>query len=413
MNFQKTLAAGLMVYSACMGQSIQISGIVEDTTTGTGIPNAIVRLVQNGAIDTTDNTGAFSLVAQISGAADLRTGALAPVSPEISSQGAICFTLARQERVSIQTYSAEGRQIGVIDRTYQAGSHSVTLSPAPNCICLHRICIGGKIFVLVSLRGGNVSRPDQAAQQGSERQSLAKHAATLAVIKDTITVSLANYITKRIPVTQSVISGLQISLAKPPANSVADIDGNVYSTVVIGTQTWIVGDLKTTHYNDGTTIPNVTANTAWAALASAGYCWFNNDMTTKNPWGAMYNYYAVSTGKLAPTGWHVATVADLNTLVAFLGGTAVAGAAMREVGTAHWAQNTVGTNSSGLTLIACGRRQDNGTFDERPIAGGYLLYTAPGASSCNWFYLDGNNASVSGPGTISLIQGEAVLCVKD
>lgn len=87
---------------------------------------------------------------------------------------------------------------------------------------------------------------------------------------------------------------------------IKDGDGNVYTSVKIGTQTWLVENLKTTRYNDGTSIPLVTDNTAWSNLSAPGYCWYGNDeATNKDVYGALYNWYGVETGKLCPKGWHI------------------------------------------------------------------------------------------------------------
>ncbi len=86
---------------------------------------------------------------------------------------------------------------------------------------------------------------------------------------------------------------------------IKDIDGNEYQTVKIGSLTWMSENLKTTKYNDGTDIPLVTDDKKWQEYTPA-YCWYNNDETqNKNKYGALYNWYAVNTDKLCPTGWHV------------------------------------------------------------------------------------------------------------
>jgi len=102
------------------------------------------------------------------------------------------------------------------------------------------------------------------------------------------------------------------------SGTVTDINGNVYHTVTIGTQTWMAENLKTTNYNDGTSIPNVTYGTAWSILTTPGYCFYNNDAAKKTTYGALYNWYTVNTGKLAPTGWHVPTDAEWTTLENYL-----------------------------------------------------------------------------------------------
>lgn len=148
-------------------------------------------------------------------------------------------------------------------------------------------------------------------------------------------------------------------------NSMTDQDGNTYKTVTIGTQTWMAENLKTTKYNDGTPIPLVADNTAWIALMTPAYCWYKNKETVyKNIYGALYNWYAVNTGKLCPTGWHVPSHAEWITLVDYVGGEIVAGGKLKETGITHWYNPNEGaTNESGFTALPGGcRTQPVGDF---------------------------------------------------
>jgi len=154
--------------------------------------------------------------------------------------------------------------------------------------------------------------------------------------------------------------GDQLKTDNPPSGAITDIDGNVYHAVTIGTQTWMVENLKVTKLNDGTSIPNVTALTAWNNLTTPGYCWYNNDIANKKLYGALYNWYNVSTGKLCPTGWHVPSVTEWTTLINYLGGESVAGGKLKETGTTHWVTpNTGATNTSGFTALPAGIRYSN------------------------------------------------------
>lgn len=140
-------------------------------------------------------------------------------------------------------------------------------------------------------------------------------------------------------------------------NTVTDIDGNVYNTVKIGSQVWMVENLRTTRFNDGVQIPNVTNDSQWMNLSTPGYCWYDNNISNKEIYGGLYNWYAVNTGKLAPTGWHVPTLDEWETLINYLGGENIAGDKLKETGTTHWlSPNTGSTNESGFTALGAGVR---------------------------------------------------------
>ncbi|HWR99761.1 MAG TPA: fibrobacter succinogenes major paralogous domain-containing protein, partial [Prolixibacteraceae bacterium] len=141
--------------------------------------------------------------------------------------------------------------------------------------------------------------------------------------------------------------------------SVTDIDGNKYKTIRIGTQVWMAENLKTTRYNNGSPIPNVTGDTEWKNLVSGGYCWYNTDPSNfKDTYGALYNWYAViDNSKICPTGWKVPNSAEWKILASNLGGEGVAGGKMKETGTAHWiSPNGGASNESGFTGLPGGGR---------------------------------------------------------
>jgi len=148
-------------------------------------------------------------------------------------------------------------------------------------------------------------------------------------------------------------------------DSVTDIDGNVYKTITIGSQTWMAENLRTTHLNDGTPIPLVTAPAVWEASSTPGYCNYNNteDTSIINIYGRLYNWYAVNTGKLSPTGWHVASQSDWVALIAFIGGADLAAYHLKEVGVRHWSSCSGSEiNSTGFTALPAGCRYANGSY---------------------------------------------------
>lgn len=141
------------------------------------------------------------------------------------------------------------------------------------------------------------------------------------------------------------------------SGTVKDVDGNLYHIISIDTQDWMVENLKVIHFNDSTPIQNATS-TNWANIQVPAYCWYQNDEAAhKDPYGALYNWYAVNTGKLCPTGWHVPSREEWNALTGYLGGPAVAGGKLKEAGTAHWmTPNTGATNEVGFTAVPGGLR---------------------------------------------------------
>jgi uncharacterized protein (TIGR02145 family) len=161
----------------------------------------------------------------------------------------------------------------------------------------------------------------------------------------------------------SVVFLFFIASSEIGAQSIRDVDGNVYKAVRIGEQTWMAENLKTTRFNDGSVIQLVSKNSLWSNLTTPGYCWYDKDIINKNVYGNLYNWYAVNSGKLCPAGWHVPTDEEWTTLTTFLGGINAAGCKLKETGNSHWIDNTFeATNETGFTALPGGYRFDTGVF---------------------------------------------------
>ncbi len=215
----------------------------------------------------------------------------------------------------------------------------------------------------------------------------------------------------------------------PP--TITDIDGNVYKTVQIGEQIWTIDNLRTTKYNDGTEIPRVTGNTAWSELTSGAYCYTENttDPDTIVKYGAFYNWYAVETGKLAPSGWHVPTNQEWSLLQFYLqdngynwdGTTSGNKIGKSLAAKTNWkSSNTEGdigndiasNNSSGFSALPVGWRKVDGLFISR---GSYALFwgsTEAGPSEASLRRLDYNDVKIV-TGSDSKIYGSSVRLIKD
>ncbi len=202
--------------------------------------------------------------------------------------------------------------------------------------------------------------------------------------------------------------GNQISFttANPNYGTVTDIDGNVYTTIQIGSQTWTVENLKTTRYRNGVTIPNVTDNTAWAALSTGAYCNYNNDEANVATYGRLYNWYALTdANNIAPAGWHTPSLAEWDILRNYLGDLNIAGGKAKEAGLAHWVTpNTGADNSSGFTALPAGSRYVNYTtgscsaatpvhFTHLGYNGVWWTSTNAGSDPNNSWFIETDNTS--------------------
>jgi len=211
------------------------------------------------------------------------------------------------------------------------------------------------------------------------------------------------------------------------STSASDRDGNVYKTVIIGTQLWMQSDLKTTTYNNNTPIPTVTtgpgSNAAWAALTSAACCWYDNNPSYGSTYGMLYNWYAVETTMLCPSGWHVPNDSEFKTLEIYLGmtqpeadnsGWRGANQGTQLKFTATWIPST-GTNSSGFAGLGGGYRFGiDGSFNDLGIVSYWWSSSLHWADTTKGLYrrLDSSETGVYREGVIKA-GGKYVRCLKN
>lgn len=212
-------------------------------------------------------------------------------------------------------------------------------------------------------------------------------------------------------------------------SNLTDPDGNTYTTVTIGTQTWTVENLRTTKYNDGSSITLVTDSAQWSGLSTAAYCFYDNNTSPseQEKWGSLYNWYSIDAGKLAPTGWRIPTQADWNTLKAYLKDNGYGDKLSADNTGSSIASNTdwsagndqcdVGTNisannSTGFSALPSGQRSTNGSFEWITMQGTWWSSTEDDLSKAYRFWLSANSCQpMVGPAT--KVDGYSVRLLKE
>jgi uncharacterized protein (TIGR02145 family) len=184
-----------------------------------------------------------------------------------------------------------------------AGPDQINVTP-PTTLNGNTPVVGSGQWTIISGTGGTISEP---ANPTSLFTGILDSTYTLRWTISTICMSSYDEV--------------NISFSEECPATVTDIDGNVYNTVLIGEQCWMKENLKTTTYKNGTAIPNVTDINAWSNLTTGAYVWYDNDISWKEKYGALYNWFtAVDPNGLCPTGWHVPTHNEWTDLTDYIGG---------------------------------------------------------------------------------------------
>jgi uncharacterized protein (TIGR02145 family) len=194
-------------------------------------------------------------------------------------------------------------------------------------------------------------------------------------------------------------------------DTVSDVEGTIYNTVLIGSQWWMAENLKTEHYADGTLIPGF--NDGWGGVTE-GRCmaWLFDDYY-ESIYGKEYNWYAcVDSRNVCPTGWHVPSQPEFLELINTAGGQASAGGNLKSLNL-YTNTNVGATNAFGFTAIPAGYFQTSGVNWSWLGSKAYFWTTSEVSTNSATFNII-NDFSISigslgGPKT----DGRSIRCVKD
>ena len=364
----KTISVICLGASLCAAQTINVKGFVKNTA-GVGISGAKVQL-QNATVSAITNAdGSFTLT---NGPTKINQGLIrykTHESPTLIQNGNFFVSVFKNTISGNSIYEINGKEMPAVK--------------------------GSSLEIFPSERPSNL--------EGSS--PLAKQSISAAVIMDEITATKTGLLNYRSIIRNSDTSGVLI-IMKDNAGDVTDIDGNVYQSVKIGTQIWTAENLKTTKYNDGSPIPYITDNAQWSKMTTGAYCFYGNNTGNKVKFGAMYNWFTVNTGKLAPLGWHVPSDAEWQTLLNYLiangynyDGTKDTNAENKVAKslcsqTTDWTSgsnvgacgsNIAKNNSTGFNGLPGGYRREDGSFSTMGIQGHFYCTLEVDATNA-WDY---------------------------
>jgi uncharacterized protein (TIGR02145 family) len=212
-----------------------------------------------------------------------------------------------------------------------------------------------------------------------------------------------------------------------PGNGVTDIDGTVYTSIIINGQEWMQQNLAVTKYRNGDPIPTGLDNTTWLNTTAGAYAIYDNDPANDVTYGKLYNWYAVNDSRgLCPTGWHVPSDAEWTTLINYLDPNAaggdvfpnIAGGKMKSTGTIEngdglwYSPNEQATNESGFTGLPGGYRYNFGSYFTIGL-NGYWWSSTEYYSSYAWYRILGCSNSDVSRDNGNKRYGFSVRCLRD
>ncbi|MBK8804547.1 MAG: hypothetical protein IPN71_21290 [Fibrobacteres bacterium] len=309
-----TLATALLCIPS-LAVDIKLSGTVTDLS-GKALPGAGVALVGTGTFTSTNATGAWSIPVATAG---------------------------------------------------------IVASPKSTAALVHgHLVVDGSRIRLRFDGADAVGRRSSGAKVPEEASKVVVAARSAATFVDTLLYSWNGRIRARVGISSLTAGELGAQLIDTSTGAVGAIipwngsitygsltdarDGQAYKTVTIGTQTWMAENL------------NYKVDSSW---------WYKNSADSGAKYGRLYQWAAVmgldaqfqigstQVAKthqqgICPSGWHVPSDAEWDTLATHVGGAATAGAKLKS--TSGWSYGN-GTDTYGFRALPAGYRYYDGSFN--------------------------------------------------
>ena len=235
---------------------------------------------------------------------------------------------------------------------------------------------------------------------------------------------------------ENFVYGKEITITTPPSEisqfnmnktygSISDVDGNIYKTIQIGNQTWMAENLRVSKFNNGISINEVNVNNSFYNNGNPAWCYYNDSVQYDNPYGKFYNEFVVTNNNnnnVCPTGWHVPTTIDFETLTSNLPSINNNGGTLKSTGYNFWnSPNSGATNETGFSAVGSGIRENLYFYGRKGYSAFWLqdiwlqdnyyfaidfMSTSGGPDGVGDCYIGNEGTSYAG-------DGYSIRCVKD
>ena len=209
-------------------------------------------------------------------------------------------------------------------------------------------------------------------------------------------------------------------------------DGKYYQTVLINSKCWFKENM-----NIGTRIDASVTQTNNAVIER--YCYYN-DTNMCNVYGGLYQWGeavqylngvtntthwnplpTTPVQGICPTGWHLPTKTEWDALVAYLGGTVVAGGKLKSTSTASTSDTTgwfrmpttMATNTSGFSMLPSGGHSITYGFMNKNAYTNIWTVTKGNLAIDAFMFGSAYNYTNAMTGQILKVNAIPVRCIKD